>query len=701
MLKNTKGFCKAADYFRVHGKYDCGTKGSMAYKKYWEEERQKCLFGTRIGKLWIPGYYYFYLNYCPIELVENNSKSKKKSSSADRRVDFPRFWDVDYMFFMCCYIARYGVQSLDPLGEDDYDRGYKEYKELPVDLNIQDDEENLSGGKHILYLKPRGVGYSFKAASMVSRNFHLVPRMKNYFFADDRQYLLKDGVFTKFVAYKTFLDSNTEFGATCEEKESITDMWYKSSYKNSLGKTAGMESEVIGVTFKNDPEKARGKRGIIAFFEEFGKFPNVDEAWNIALSSFEEGGNVYGLMVGGGTGGSTGNDFYSMSVMSKNPKAYRILAFNNIWDAGMEGTTFCMFTPAYMNVSYVDQHGNSLIEQAKYEYDKKREAALTSPDPALIERVKAEAPYTPQEAMLNVNSNIFMVEGIGDWMNKVTSDSRIHSLGVAKELYRDSNGKISAKLNSEHKPIMTYPHNPKDDVFGSVVEWSEPFKDSDGKVPDGLYIIGHDPYAEDNAEDLTSLGSAYVYMNPNNIVAGDLGDRLVASWNGRPTTTDEYNRILFMLAERYNAKIGFENDRGDVLGYAKRYNLTDYLSEEFDLAWDEKIVTKRKNTHKYGMRMGSGVLNTRILTGNRYIADWLYQERTVDENGKFSRNYNYIYDQGLFEELKQYNGKRNADRVSALRVLMYHAKELAYNGSVLTKTKFKKSSSISKFFSNR
>ena len=687
MLVNVAEFSRAAQYFRQHGRYDCGTKGSIAYNQYWRREIDRCRGGYKVGDLWITGHHYYYLNYNPIQLVDKTYKEVSKNKSAQRKLGFPDFWDVDYVFFMSCHIARWGVGALDPKGEGDYNRGFQAYKKLPIDLGLVETEENFGGGKHMLWLKPRGVGASYKAASMASRNFHLIPKMKSFMFAEDKEYLLKDGLYTKFISYKSFVDTNTEFAVRCQHKSSVTDMHFTGSYEDSQGKIKGTLSEVIGVSFKNDPEKARGKRGVLALWEEFGKFPNADIAWNIARKSFEEGGVTFGLMLGFGTGGSEGNDFYSMETMSQAPEAYNLLAFNNRWDTGMEGTSFSLFTPAYYNIQFKDENGNSQTLEAREQYDRERLEALRSPDPALIERVKAESPFTPQEAMLNTVSNLFMVEGIGDWMNRVNADKKIHSLGIGKALYRDEQGNVQAKLNEDHRPVTKYPHSTKDDLFGSVLEWTTPYKDKNGEIPKDLYIIGHDPFAEDDVEDVTSLGAAYVYMNPTNIIPGDQGDRIVASWIGRPTTMDEYNRVLFMLAERWNAKIGFENDRGDVLGYAKRFKLEKWLADEFDLAWDDKISTNRKSSYKYGMRMGSGKTNVRLLTGNRYIADWLVTPRGIDNNGKFSYNYNYVLDLGLLKEMKMYNGVRNADRISALRLVMYFSKELAYNGNGLNQKK--------------
>ena len=79
------------------------------------------------------------------------------------------------------------------------------------------------------------------------------------------------------------------------------------------------------------------------------------------------------------------------------------------------------------------------------------------------------------------------------------------------------------------------------------------------KVPDNLFIICHDPYANDlpYAQGM-SLGATYVIKNVNNF--SNPADMIVASYVGRPEFQDDYQRNLFMLAEYYNAKIGFEND---------------------------------------------------------------------------------------------------------------------------------------------
>ena len=197
-----------------------------------------------------------------------------------------------------------------------------------------------------------------------------------------------------------------------------------------------------------------------------------------------------------------------------------------------------------------------------------------------------------------------------------------------------------------------------------------------GKVPDNMYIISLDPYAFDQSSDSQSIGAAYVYMQPNNLVPP--GDRIVATYFGRPKTQDDFNEVLFKLARYYNAKIGFENDRGNTIDYAKRFKLLDWLADEFELAFDADLP-RSKVKRGYGMHIGSGKENLRLHKGNMYLRDWLISVRTKDEYGKELLNLHTIYCPATLREIDLYRPEGgNFDRIAALRILAFHRKELIY-----------------------
>jgi hypothetical protein len=257
--------------------------------------------------------------------------------------------------------------------------------------------------------------------------------------------------------------------------------------------------------------------------------------------------------------------------------------------------------------------------------------------------------------------------------------SDLHKIGVAGEMYYNTKGKPDFAPNSSVRPIYKFPHRPDDDLTGTVVIYEAPFKTQEDIIPKNLYIICHDPYAQGKAASSMSLGAAYVIKVPNNLSKPD--DIIVASYIGRPATQDEYNRNLFMLAEYYNAKIGFENDRGEVIAYAKRFRKLHLLQEEFEML-DKRELRSKNVKRQYGMHM----TEQRKAQGELYIRDWLISGRGQNEDGEITLNLQKIYDPALLQELIKFNRKGNFDRVMALMVGMYHTrelynKELSYNDS--------------------
>jgi hypothetical protein len=184
-----------------------------------------------------------------------------------------------------------------------------------------------------------------------------------------------------------------------------------------------------------------------------------------------------------------------------------------------------------------------------------------------------------------------------------------------------------------------------------------------------MYIIAHDPYAQDGYGQ--SLGAAYVIKRVNAYSKPD--DMIVATYVGRPDSQDEYNNNLFLLAKYYNARIGFENDRGEIIPYAKRHKLMNMLMPEVEIFDKTDNVRIRKLGRSYGMSMGS---KERKGQAEIYLRDWLKTTRGKDENGGTKLNLHYVYDIALIDELIKYNRRGNFDRVSALMVGMFHLKDL-------------------------
>lgn len=644
--------------YKRDGYYCDAPNGTKAYWDFWEEERRRCLEGYEVDGLRITGYHYFYLNFTPILLVEEGTGSASNDSNSAKKIEtFPHFWDGDYNYFWSLKIAQDGISQ----------EGYE-------DLNLGVDLNNLHGGNHLIVLKARGKGFSYKAGAMLARNFCLKSKSKNYAMAHEKEYLTKDGVLTKAWDAIDFIDANTPWR---QPRLKDATMHKRSGYKQKRGGQyieLGTKNEIMGVSLKDNPDKARGKRGELIFFEEAGKFPGLQEAWEICRPSVEQGRYTTGTMIAYGTGGSEQGDYEDLEELFYNPESYNILPINNMWDEGADGNTCSFFFPSYVNCEgFIDKSGNSDIEMAKTYHENEREKKKKTDDPKALEQYTSENPFTPQEATLRVATNIFPTYELQEQLNRVMAEKRYHSL-VSGRLYTNSDGDAKFAQDEDVNPVLKYPAPEGMDKTGGVVIKEAPVRNGEGKIPKNLYSICHDPYAHDGQPENGSLGAAFVIKRTNNF-SKTLNNSIVASYVGRPKRQDDYNRNLFLLAQYYNCKIGFENNRGDVIGYAKRFNLLHYLEEEFEIL-DNKQKKKKKpgktTNRPYGIRMSKPRKNQAQV----YLRDWLLTPLSKYEDGQEKLILHTLLDPALLNELIKYNPDGNFDRVSALLIGMYYLKDL-------------------------
>tara|TARA_R110002012_G_scaffold260073_1_gene441739 strand:+ start:836 stop:2800 length:1965 start_codon:yes stop_codon:yes gene_type:complete len=636
MFKETDEFRKEALRYMEDGVYTRALQGTKEYYDYWDGQKQRCLYGHTVGETTITGNHYFYLNFCPIdrsveEILPDGTILAKRERT------FPAFYDGDWKYFTAIDQCR-------------------------------------KSNRHMTVLKARRKGYSYKAAAMLARNYFLIRNSKNYVFAGQKEYLIGDGLLSKAWEILSFVDNNT---AWTQPRLKDREMNKMSGYKknvNGADVELGMKSMIMGVSLKDNPDKVRGKAGELIFFEEAGAFPGLLKAWEVAMPTMRQGANTLGTMVAFGTGGTEGADFEGMEELFYNPHSYDCLAFENIWDAGARGTYCGHFVPIYENLEgFIDKDGNSDMDKSVAFEEENRVKKKGTNDPKALDQYIAEHPMNPREATLQISANLFDIASLQEHYNNVKVN-KLNKIGTAGQLYFGKNNKIAFKLDGDAKPIIRYPHRKEDDLDGAIIIYESPYKNENQQVPANLYIICHDPYGQNQSADSSSLGSCYVLKRVNNISRPD--DMIVASYVGRPHSQDEYNRNMFMLADYYNAKIGFENDRGEVIAYARRHRKLHRLQEEFEML-DKKDLRSKTVKRQYGMH----TTEPRKRQGELYIRDWLNTVRHVNEDGSQVLNMHKIYDLALLQELIKFNHMGNFDRVMSLMIGMYHTREL-YNSEV-------------------
>ena len=453
---NSDKFRQAAIHFEEHNCYTFAPPGTSEYLKYWEAEAHKCMYGyTTPDGDYISGYFYFYLNYSRIikrEYVTIKDRLGNDITRLESEEGFPRFYD--------------------------YDRAYYDAVELAE-----------THGKHLAVLKARGKGYSFKGASMLVRNYFLFRESVSYAMASEAEYLTKDGVLSKAWDMMDFIDNNTAWYKHRHKKD--THMHKRASFVqnvNGVPVELGYKSEIIGISLKNDPHKARGKRGKLILFEEAGKFPNLKATWQIARPSVEEDGIAYGLMIAYGTGGTQEADYTGLKDLFYEPSVYNCLPIRNIWDEGEQNSACGFFIPQSANMKqYMDKDGNTDFLSANQHILDEREVIIqNASDRTSIDRHICEQPLTPSEATLNVSTNIFPKKDLIRQLATIRNSKTLSDLRQVGELYYDNNGLVKFEQNPKLKDLRKYKINAGESRKGAVVIWEHP----PAEIPYGLYIAG-------------------------------------------------------------------------------------------------------------------------------------------------------------------------------------------------------------------
>lgn len=620
-IKDSNKFRQACIRFQNTGSYCSYPSGTSEYYQFWDEEMNRSLNGyTADDGDYITGYNYFYLNYCPINrqvYIQSKDRHSNTIVRKEQKFEFPDFWDYDYYYFSA----------------------------------VQEAEEQ---GKHLCVLKSRRRGYSYKAASMMCRNYYLVPASKSYVYASNKQYLTEDGVLTKSWDYMDFIDKNTAWG----KKRSVnTQMRKRAGFftKDEFGNEVemGYKSEIIGVTLKDNPDVVRGKKASLILFEEGGSFKELAAAWQIARPSVEIDGVAFAPMIVYGTGGDTDSEFATLKDMFYHPDGYNCLGFDNIWDENASCTKCGFFVPQYTNIDirdkdnkriYMDDDGNTLTKQSiEYILEERKKVINTATNSTAVDRYVAERPITPAEAMLEFNGNIFPKKELQEQLGLIRTNTALQNHKQVGDLIFDESGQLKW-VPKKIGDITHYPLKKDDNPTGAIVIWEHPNKEASS----GLYIAGIDPYDHDQSNS-GSLGSCFIYKRIQNLE--QYSDIIVAEYTGRPETAEDFYENVRKLLIYYNARAMYENQNKGLFVYFTQKHCEYLLADQPDIIND--IVGGTKVQRKKGCHMNKQIKQW----GEGLIKEWLNE---INANGK--KNLYNVLSEPLLEELISYNDQGNFDR---------------------------------------
>ena len=633
------------------------------YGKWVREERRRIWDGyvRESDGEWVTGYMYWFLNYSPMmlskirEYKDKNGK-KRKSKRADRVEALPECWEGIYWRFHCLDQASNGGLY-----------------------------NNFEGGQHMAELASRGKGKSYSLASIlnhifvVGENEEAHEKVKGIVTAYQKEYLTKDGVLNKFVDMANFCATNTQFPRK-RLKNSLQEMTWIMGYKDvELDIERGTQNTVLGVSSKDDESKLRGKRAAKILIEEFGTFPRLVDLYNVLLPSVQEGDIVFGQIYMLGTAGDNESDFAGAQEIMYNPKGYNMYTLPNVFDKYNQGKPyFVFFFPGYVNrKGCYNEDGVSDVIKALIEILMNRyRVKYNSTDPNTIIKTIAEVPITPAEAIVKTGVNMFPVADLTERIGQLDANPTEYDDVYIGDLVFNKDGQVEYKPTSA-TPIRDFPH--KDNkIEGAIEIYQMPEIDRNtGKPYNDRYILGADPYDDDESNTM-SLGSIFVL---------DLWiDRIVAEYTGRPSFADDYYEICRKLCLFYNGRLNYEYNKKGLFSHFSTRNSLYLLTDVLDFLKEKQMMKDGYGNKSKGTN-ASPAINAYARSRLR---SWLLAPvpimQTIDGEEKevmVPRLFT-VRNRALLKELINYNSEGNFDRISAMGMLMLLREDrmIRYQGDV-------------------
>ena len=633
------------------------------YGKWVREERRRIWDGyvRESDGEWVTGYMYWFLNYSPMmlskirEYKDKNGK-KRKSKRADRIEALPECWEGIYWRFHCLDQASNGGLY-----------------------------NNFEGGQHMAELASRGKGKSYSLASILNHIFvvgeyeEAHEKVKGIVTAYQKEYLTKDGVLNKFVDMANFCATNTQFPRK-RLKNSLQEMTWIMGYKDvDLDIERGTQNTVLGVSSKDDESKLRGKRAAKILIEEFGTFPRLVDLYNVLLPSVQEGDIVFGQIYMLGTAGDNESDFAGAQEIMYNPKGYNMYALPNVFDKYNQGKPyFVFFFPGYVNrKGCYNENGVSDVIKALIEILMNRyRVKYNSTDPNTIIKTIAEVPITPAEAIVKTGVNMFPVADLTERVGQLDANPTEYDDVYVGDLVFNKDGQVEYKPTSA-TPIRDFPH--KDNkIEGAIEIYQMPEIDKNtGKPYNDRYILGADPYDDDESNTM-SLGSIFVL---------DLWtDRIVAEYTGRPSFADDYYEICRKLCLFYNGRLNYEYNKKGLFSHFSTRNSLYLLTDVLDFLKEKQMMKDGYGNKSKGTN-ASPAINAYARSRLR---SWLLAPvpiiQTIDGEEKevmVPRLFT-VRNRALLKELINYNSEGNFDRISAMGMLMLLREDrmIRYQGDV-------------------
>ena len=638
-LKDTYKWREKAIYFEKHGYYCPHIEGTVDYINFWEDEKNKCINGVFIDDFYIPGIYYFYLNYLPIFRKQ------------DSKYDFPDVYDMDYHTFLCLEHAEF----------------------LGVDFAV---------------VKKRQAGFTLKFLAVLIRELWFGFGSPLYYATyEDAQ--VRKGWNDVLEPYKSHLNEHTGWYRDFTPDKTLDWRVAKEIITPEGRKiTKGRKNTLKGLILSKSPSKGVGGGAKWIFADESGVNPVLDKFLGYINPMIKYGTKKTGTVIVSGAVGEL-KQSAALKELILNPKANGYYYVDNIWDEDRLNTQCGFFVPASWSlhgedeagVPFIDEHGNSDVKRSTEYLLRQREKLKQISIEKYLFAISQD-PLTIKECFQHRDDDIFSQELISQQMFKL--ELKDHD-GTFVDLYRDKDGKIRHKLlrYGEARFVNEFPVKAKSNKEGNIQILEFPME----SPPYGLYWAGVDITRENESNSSPSLNTIYIYKSSHNLESELKAQQMVAVYTSRPKDKMIWFEKAMLLLEYYNAECLAENNVYWFIEEAIKMK-KQYLIAKTP-GWVKDINPNSKNLKAYGVNMTTKLMDELVGKIKSYSEEIYYTEFN-DDTGEPIHHYGIerIKDRMLLIEMSQYRPKSvdktgNYDRIIAFGLALMHSDYNVTRGVIL------------------
>ena len=701
------------------------------YLKYWREQKRRIIEGywapddTDVSgysvidnsydvdsEKWryMPPQLYFYINHSTIlHNPENEGKAIAKKKMR------PYLRDIDWMFFYAYFEAR-GFSGFSDDNkytcnreveryenkEKDYELDYTCYRKdgkIKKYISARDYLKKLhkkplgkplymNEAKNLMVLGSRGGGKSYWLASILLHEV-ITDAAKEYSHktienpsraevaigaaiaaksSDTLSKLLltyRDlpGTWMKDTEYEIPSPLHKEMAGTLQPNNSSSPWRHEYEKKvNGKWRKFGTGSNIKHYVYSiENPEAAAGGRFSLSVIDEVGLVPNLLTITGSNQATLYEGAVQFGSAVYAGTAGNM-EKIVESEIIFRDPESFNFLSFENEWELNSKPIGF--FIPAQLSINkFKDENGNTDEDAALRFLENRREKKKRARTNSAYLLELLSYPIKPSEMFVKNSGSIFPVADLREILADVENSDIILDSSWKGHFIMNQDGEVEYR-NSALNVIRNYPILNTDSMEGPWEIFEMPKKNREGEIEYGRYIAGWDPVEDDgNDNHMNSLQSLFILDT--------FTDRLVAEYTSRTQIAEEFYEQARRGLIFYNAKVNYENKNKGVYAYFKNMKSLHLLKETPEILQDKEMIRiNRVGNKSYGTSPTENV----NAWGRRLINSWLLKPATGDDEDVM--NMHKIRSVGLLKELIMWNGELNADRVSALGMLMIYREDV-------------------------